>query len=109
MEAFRGRLVVSQGASPGRHFSLEEGENLVGRWDPDQGAFPEIDLDDEDLDAKVSRKHAVVVRRGERVSVADIGSLNGTAVNGRPLAPEEVVDLKVGDIVSFGSVSLRLE
>ena len=41
----RPRLVIAKGEGKGKIFELEQGNNLIGRWDPDTGAFPEIDLD----------------------------------------------------------------
>ncbi len=54
------RLVLSRGEGKGRSFPLEPGDNLVGRWDPEAGSFPEVDLESFDPEAEVSRKHAIV-------------------------------------------------
>jgi len=55
---FKVRLSIIRGGRRGQEFELESGNNLVGRWDPETGAFPEVDLDADDPEAKVSRKHA---------------------------------------------------
>lgn len=72
---------------------LAAGETVVGR-DSKAGLVLE--------DARISRRHAVLTRAGGRVVVADLGSRNGTFLNGKrvegavqPLAPGDV--LKVGD------------
>lgn len=54
----------------------------------------------------VSREHAEISCDGKRVSIRDLGSANGTFVNGRRL--DEEVELRPGDRIQFGSVELRL-
>jgi len=104
------RLVVTRGETAGRTFVLPEGTSLVGRWDADAGAFPEIDLERDDVEAKVSRRHAVVERQGTRVTIEDAGSLNGTFINRGPrLKPGERYELKAGDEVIVGKTFLRFE
>lgn len=103
------RLVISRGEHKGKGFALEEGENLIGRWDPEKGAFPEIDLEEHDENSKVSRKHAVIHWSDGKVWVEDIGSLNGTFVNqGSRLEPGAKVDLKDGDELVVGKTFLRV-
>ena len=53
-------MAIIRGGRRGQEFELESGNNLVGRWDPETGAFPEVDLDADDPEAKVSRKHALI-------------------------------------------------
>lgn len=104
------RLVIVRGEGEGRVFKLEQGSNLIGRWDPDSGAFPEIDLEKEDVEAKISRKHAVVECKGSNVSVEDVGSRNGTFINRGPRLETGVKhDLKIGDEIIVGKTFLRLE
>jgi pSer/pThr/pTyr-binding forkhead associated (FHA) protein len=104
------QLVIVRGEGQGRIFKLEEGSNLIGRWDPDSGSFPEIDLEKEDLEAKISRKHAVIECKGGVVTVEDVGSRNGTFINRGPrLDPGVKHSLKIGDEVIVGKTFLRLE
>ena len=58
-------------------------------------------------ESTVSRHHAEIVRNGSNVSVKDIGSTNGTFVNGIQIQGE--VELKPGDIIQFGAVKFRFE
>ena len=103
-------LVVLRGQSKGKRFSIEEGDNLIGRWDPDAGAFPEIDLDSEDVEAKISRKHALIQRDGEKLFLSDLGSLNGTFLNRSPRLKEgERLQIKAGDEIIIGKTFLTLE
>ena len=48
----RAKLQVVRGGRKGQEFPLEDGNNLVGRWDPETGAFPEVDLDQDDPEAE---------------------------------------------------------
>ncbi|HEX8824070.1 MAG TPA: FHA domain-containing protein [Archangium sp.] len=59
-------------------------------------------------DDSVSRKHAQVEATPEGVVLRDLGSANGTLVNGEPVGTEPVV-LQPGDIVTFGMVEMVLE
>lgn len=104
------RLVVWRGGIRGKEYIVNEGTNLLGRWDPDNGAFPEIDLEAEDKESKVSRKHAVIERRGADVTIEDLGSLNGTYINRGPrLAEGAKCALQHGDEVIVGKTFLKLE
>ena len=107
--AFKARLSVVRGGRKGQEFPLEDGNNLVGRWDPDTGSFPEVDLDADDPEAKISRKHALIRIEGGKITIEDIGSLNGTYVNRQPrLSPGTPVEIKTGDEVIIGKTFLKL-
>ena len=57
-------------------------------------------------DKFVSRSHATVQRRGDGVEIADLGSANGTYVNGvRVHAPAPMQD---GDVLRIGEILLKL-
>lgn len=102
------KLVVAGGPSDGHEFEIQEGNNLVGRWDPDDVAFPEIDLEQVDEEAKVSRKHCVIDRRGEQVTIEDVGSKNGTYINkSHKLEPGAPYTLKDGDEILIGRLVLK--
>ncbi|MGA7763142.1 MAG: FHA domain-containing protein, partial [Candidatus Binataceae bacterium] len=103
------KLQVVRGGRKGQEFPLEDGNNLVGRWDPETGAFPEVDLDQDDPEAKISRKHALIRFESGKITVEDIGSLNGTYVNRQPrLMPGNPVELKTGDEIIIGKTFLKL-
>jgi hypothetical protein len=54
----------------------------------------------------VSRRHAMLLHAQGRWTIEDLGSLNGTRLNGWPvLIPTEV---RAGDLVSFGEVTCRI-
>jgi len=107
--AFKAKFTVIRGGRKGQEFPLEDGNNLIGRWDPETGSFPEVDLDADDPEAKISRKHALCRIENGKITVEDIGSLNGTYVNrGQRLQPGSPADLKNGDEIIIGKTFLKL-
>jgi CRP-like cAMP-binding protein len=88
-------------------FLNQEGDTTVGRVDPVTGIRPDVDLTALDTQRSVSRRHAKVVRLGSEFEVVeDIGTMNGTFVNGRRIATGHPVRLRDGDKVRFGLVDL---
>ena len=92
--------------SPGRYLAIDDGADVVlfpldaevmhiGR-----SPASEIVLDD----ASVSRRHALITRRGDRTVILDDRSRNGVHVNGRRVSE---ADLHDGDTVVCGHVTLR--
>jgi hypothetical protein len=103
-------LVIERGDVPGTEFRLTNDESTIGRWDADNGIFPDVDLDAHDADAKVSRRHARIVRKNGIYYVEDLGSTNGTYVNrGRRLLPGNAQTLNDGDEIIVGKTFLRFQ
>ncbi len=75
---------------PGTRHVLEAGSNVLGR-----GTDADIRLPD----TGVSRKHVDVQLEDGRVVVEDLGSTNGTLVNGRRVGRQELAD---GDVIRIG-------
>jgi hypothetical protein len=90
----RVRLVGGQGS-----WSLPEGSSVVGR----EPGMATLVLPD----PTVSRRHAEILNEGGRLILKDLGSRNGTFVNGLPVAGE--VEIRIGDTVQFGGVRVRVE
>jgi FHA domain len=106
---FRAKLSLIRGGRKGQEFPLEDGKNLIGRWDPETGSFPEVDLEQDDPEAKISRKHAMIIIENGHITVEDIGSLNGTYVNrGNRLIPGTPQEVKTGDELIIGKTFLKL-
>ena len=106
---FKAKLQIVRGGRKGQEFPLEEGNNFIGRWDPETGAFPEVDLEQDDPEAKISRKHALIRIENGKITIEDIGSLNGTYVNRQPrLQPGTPVELKSDDEIIIGKTFLKL-
>ncbi len=101
-------LIIERGASVGTEFGLTGEESNIGRWDADNGIFPDVDLDAHDPEAKVSRRHARIIKENGRYLLEDLGSTNGTFINrGRRLIPGTRQPLKDGDEVIVGKTFLR--
>jgi len=101
-------LKIERGESSGIEFSLSTDESYIGRWDADNGVFPDVDLDAHDSEAKVSRRHARIIRAGGKYAVEDLGSTNGTFVNrGRRLIPGTAQPLNDGDEIIVGKTFMR--
>ncbi len=108
MEGAHAKLVIERGRSAGKQFPLSEDESQIGRWDADGGIFPDVDLDADDPEAKVSRRHARIMRRKEQYLIEDLGSTNGTFINrGRRLLPGDRQPLRDGDEIIVGKTFLR--
>jgi FHA domain len=56
----------------------------------------------------ISKLHAVVRVDGETMAIVDIGSQNGTYLNGRRLSTNEAAPLACGDEIVLGNVRARL-
>jgi serine/threonine-protein kinase len=80
----------------------------IGRRDPSQNHFPELDLADYDR-GHASRRHAVIERRGNQYVLTDVGSVNGTLLNGVRLPSHRPQPLKDGDRVRIGDVEMYFE
>jgi len=85
------RLVMSQGPQPGQTFLLDRDVLTIGR-DPGN----DITIDD----GQISRQHARITRQGGFLILEDIGSTNGTFVNGMRLVASHT--LANGDVVGMG-------
>ena len=105
----RARLIIQRGGQLGKEFPLTDNESLIGRWDADGGIFPDVDLDQDDPEAKVSRRHARLHWLNNQYAIEDLGSTNGTFVNRGPrLLPGNKQSLKNGDEIIVGKTFLKL-
>ena len=90
-------VVAAMGLDPGTNFDLSEGATM-GRAD---GSDIPID------DPFASSVHARIFPRGQFMYIEDMGSTNGTYLNGRRLRSAE--RLKVGDAVRIGETEYRYQ
>jgi FHA domain/zinc-ribbon domain len=98
----------------GSQFTVQDDVTNVGRSDVAQSWHPELDVipfGGGAPDFGVSRHQAVIQRTGNSYTVLDVGSTNGTFVNGKILEYNKPVDLHDGDSLAFGAfngkVSIR--
>jgi pSer/pThr/pTyr-binding forkhead associated (FHA) protein len=89
--------VIVDGPNAGREFGIS-GATTVGR-DPSAGIVIE--------DAEASRRHASLLVEGEIVTVEDLGSTNGSFLNGKRLA--ESSELATGDKLRVGTTVFELK
>lgn len=83
--------------------------HIIGRVDPVSNVFPEIDLtDDGQLAKSVSRRHARILKQKDTVLVEDLGSINGTFINGKKLQPYVPEILHDGDTLQLGKISIEV-
>ncbi len=85
------QLIMRSGPTPGAAYMLEGDQITIGR-DSSNGIVIN--------DAEISRRHARLTFQGGKYILEDLGSTNGTFVNGQRLAGPRV--LKPGEVVSFG-------
>lgn len=92
----------------GVQFFLPEKQDIkVGRFDSVTGIHPDIDLGEIDTYKTTSRRHASILREGEKLFVyEEIGTSNGTYVNGKRIRTGAKSALKNGDWVQFGGVKM---
>jgi hypothetical protein len=84
-------------------------EFTMGRISEGQPIMPDIDLSPyQAYAAGVSRLHAVIKRDGNRVIFIDLGSANGTYINGKRLTPNVEQVLNHGDIIALGKMKLQI-
>jgi CRP-like cAMP-binding protein len=97
------RLIHDQ---TGTEFFLSEGdETSIGRRDPVTGIHPDIDLTPADGQRSISRRHAKIFRRAGKYYVREeIGTMNGTFVNGERIETGVPVEFEHGDEVRFGLI-----
>lgn len=84
-------------------------EFTMGRISEGQPIMPDIDLSPYQAYATgVSRLHAVIKRFGLEVIFMDLGSANGTFVNGTRLSPNTEHTLRHGDIIALGKLRIQV-
>ncbi len=78
--------------------------------DPNANIFPEIDLShDGDLAKSVSRRHLSIYWQSGTIFIEDLGSINGTFVNGSRLAPYLPEKLNDGDMLQLGRLLVEVK
>jgi pSer/pThr/pTyr-binding forkhead associated (FHA) protein len=90
-------LQVVRGRSTSTTLKLAEGVTSIGRSD---GCWIRI------KSSQVSRKHCELFESGDKLSIRDLGSANGTWVNGKRVDGQQV--LNAGDELTIGGVSFRV-
>jgi CRP-like cAMP-binding protein len=91
----------------GNVFPVFKGESLIGRYDSVTGMSPEIDLTNEDSARNISRRHArIVVKEGKPFVAEEIGTMNGTYLNGQKLPTGVLTPIGDGDELTLCRLTL---
>lgn len=87
-----------------RRITLRGTDFLIGKRSVSQGVEPDIDLGIAPVDIGVSRSHARIHVDGDALTVTDLGSTNGTSLNGTDdlIPPHAAVPLHSGDRIHVG-------
>jgi len=93
-----GTLVVVNGTKAGSEFTLGAGETSIGRQNDNTIVIPDI---------SVSRKHVIIRKEGAGFVLVDLGSGNGTLVNGERIEGE--VELNDGDVFAMGDTEITFK
>ncbi len=84
-------------------------EFTLGRISEGQPIMPDIDLSPYQAYAGgVSRLHAIIKRDGDRILFMDLGSANGSYINGKRLQPNAEQYINHGDIVALGKLKMQV-
>jgi pSer/pThr/pTyr-binding forkhead associated (FHA) protein len=94
--AWHATLVVIEGGAAGEEHRMRTPRAVLGR-----GPAAEVLLEDEEI----SLEHAAIEFTGAGIRIVDLGSTNGTRVNGQPIRSRE---LEHGDRVQLGRHVLQL-
>jgi len=85
------QLTMRSGPTPGKTFPLEKQEILLGR---------DLANDISISDPEVSRRHTRFLMQEDNVIIEDLGSTNGTFLNGQRIASPQ--QLRAGDVITLG-------
>ncbi|MDH3747641.1 MAG: FHA domain-containing protein [Gammaproteobacteria bacterium] len=96
MSTFREQLQISCKGQQIQIFPLRHGRFLVGRAD-----FADICLPNK----HVSRRHALIVKSATDVKILDLGSTNGTFVNGLRFTGDQQIE--IGDVITIGDIRME--
>jgi len=79
----------------GKSYELYEGKNQIGRKEGNDIVINE---------QIISEPHALILYKNGKFYIKDLGSTNGTEVNGKEVEPDVSVELKDGDKITFAKV-----
>lgn len=96
--------------STGNVFPVFSNEALLGRFDSVTGQSPEVDLTKEDQSRNISRRHArLVIKDGQFFIAEEIGTMNGTFLNGKKLSNGVLTPIGDGDELTLCRLVLNFK
>jgi hypothetical protein len=88
---------------------LPNQRTVLGRADNNAASVPDVDLSPFGaFDKGVSRIHAALIRHDASLTLLDLGSSNGTLINGRRVSPNQPRVVQDGDEITFGQLVARV-
>jgi CRP-like cAMP-binding protein len=94
----------------GNVFPVFKSDALIGRYDSVTGMSPEVDLTNEDQSRNISRRHArLVIKDGKFFVAEEIGTMNGTFLNGQKLANGVLTPIHDGDELTLCRLALTFK
>jgi hypothetical protein len=94
----------------GKHYRITSDDVVVGRFDPVTATSPEVDLTAEDPMRSVSRRHAKLITSGGKFYISEeVGTLNGTFVNGKRIPTGILTAIEDGNSIDFAMVKLKFK
>lgn len=124
LRAYAGRVAAEEPEGPAqalvagnaRMVSIHDGAELqipdqpeatIGRIDPVNNIYPDLDLTKIDVQLTTSRQHARLLRRSEGFFIQEERATNGTYVNGQRISAEWPLEIRSGDDIILGAVPMR--
>lgn len=103
-------LVRLHVGNPPKNFEVHVTKTIyLGRLDPAANIYPEIDLTEENgLEYGVSRQHARLFIKNAQLYVEDLGSINGTLLNGHRLMAYLPEPITSGDTLQLGRLPIQI-
>lgn len=103
------RLKLDSSESGDPIIKTVDGELIVGRADNVTDYVPDIDLTPHGAyRLGLSRRHAIILREGDRLLVKDLNSRNGTFINGAIIEGGGTSVIRDGDEVRFGNLAMQV-
>ena len=94
----------------GNVFPVFRTDALIGRFDSVTGMRPEVDLTNEDQSRNISRRHArLVIKDGKPFVAEEIGTMNGTFLNGKKMTTGVLTPINDGDELVLCRLSLTFK
>jgi predicted nucleic acid-binding Zn ribbon protein len=97
------------GPASSSRYEMQSDEVKIGRRDAESGIYPELDFDGNDIVIEagervhaVSRRHGRIFREGDVLKFEDLGSTNGSTINGAAVLAKDPQPLKDGDTIVLG-------
>lgn len=91
-------LIIIRGSHQGKPLLITADEMVIGRDPTADISIPE---------PSISRKHAKIIKEGTVVKIEDLGSSNGTEINGKKLTAGNIAKLAKEDMIKVGNVILK--